>query len=99
VAERFEHRRKTNSKIHYIPGHGKPTTAAKEAIRFTRDYIVYVRKAMAKAVESWADFDVAYRQTDWSKYANVPAFNANNRGNAYRIFLELEHNQFGSAKG
>ena len=81
-----------------IPGHGKPSTAAKEAIRFTRDYITYVRTAMSKAVESWTDFEVAYLQTDWSKYANMPAFNANNRGNAYRIFLELEHNQFGGAK-
>jgi glyoxylase-like metal-dependent hydrolase (beta-lactamase superfamily II) len=81
-----------------IPGHGRPSTAAKEAIAFTRDYILYVRAAMTKAVDSWTDFDVAYRQTDWLKYANMPAFNANNRGNAYRIFLELEHNQFGAKK-
>ena len=81
-----------------IPGHGKPSTAAKEAIGFTRDYILYVRAAMSKAVANWTDFDVAYRQTDWSKYAKMPAFDANNRGNAYRIFLEMEHNQFGGAK-
>ena len=77
-----------------IPGHGRPSTAAKEAIAFTRDYIQFVRAAMAAAVDSWTDFDVAYRQTDWSKYADMPAFNANNRGNAYRIFLELEKSQF-----
>jgi hypothetical protein len=49
---------------------------------------------MGAAVESWTDFDAAYRQTDWSKYAGMPAFDANNRGNAYRIFLELEKSQF-----
>lgn len=29
---------------------------------------------------------------------NTPAFETNNRGNAYRIFLELEQSQFGGAK-
>jgi glyoxylase-like metal-dependent hydrolase (beta-lactamase superfamily II) len=81
-----------------IPGHGRPSTKAKEAIAFTRDYIDYVRTAMRKAVESWTDFNVAYRQTDWSKYAGISAFDTNNRGNAYRIFLELEQSQFGGAK-
>lgn len=77
-----------------IPGHGRPSTAAREAIAFTRDYIQYVRTAMGAAVENWTDFDVAYRETDWSKYAGMPAFEVNNRGNAYRIFLELEQRQF-----
>jgi glyoxylase-like metal-dependent hydrolase (beta-lactamase superfamily II) len=77
-----------------IPGHGRPSTAAKQAIAFTRDYIEYVRAAMAKAVESWTDFDVAYNATDWSKYKDMPAFTSNNRGNAYRIFLEMEQSRF-----
>lgn len=81
-----------------IPGHGGPSTAANQAIAFTRDYIAYVRTAMRKAVENWTNFDAAYQQTDWSKYAGIPAFENNNRGNAYRIYLELERNQFGSAK-
>jgi glyoxylase-like metal-dependent hydrolase (beta-lactamase superfamily II) len=77
-----------------IPGHGKPSAAAKEAIAFTRDYISYVRGAMTKAVESWTDFDTAYDHTDWTKYKTLPAFSNNNRGNAYRIYLELESSQF-----
>ena len=77
-----------------IPGHGKASTQAKEAIAFTRDYIEYLRSAMSKAVQDWADFDVAYEATDWSRYKNMPAFAANNRGNAYRIYLELEQSQF-----
>ena len=77
-----------------IPGHGRPSTAAKEAIAFTRDYIEYVRAAMGKAVANWTDFDTAYQQTGWSKYQPLPAFTSNNRGNAYRIFLEMEQSQF-----
>ncbi len=77
-----------------IPGHGKPSAAAKEAIAFTHDYIAYVREAMGKAVENWTDFDTAYAATDWSKYKNFPAFDNNNRGNAYRIYIELEGAQF-----
>jgi glyoxylase-like metal-dependent hydrolase (beta-lactamase superfamily II) len=77
-----------------IPGHGKASTKAAEAIAFTRDYIQYVRDAMTKAVQNWTDFDAAYAQTDWSKYKDMPAFASNNRGNAYRIYLELEQSQF-----
>ncbi len=77
-----------------IPGHGKPSTGAAEAIAFTRDYIRYVRDAMAAAVKNWTDFDAAYAQADWSAYKDVPAFANNNRGNAYRIYLELEQSQF-----
>ena len=81
-----------------IPGHGKPSSAAKDAIAFTHDYIVYVRTAMAKAVDNWTEFDAAYAQTDWSKYNDMPAFKANNKGNAYRLFLEMEQAQFKSGK-
>ena len=81
-----------------IPGHGQPSTAAKAAIAYTHDYITYVRQAMQKAVDNWTDFDAAYKATDWSKYAGIPAFEANNRGNAYRIFLELEAGQFGKSE-
>jgi glyoxylase-like metal-dependent hydrolase (beta-lactamase superfamily II) len=81
-----------------IPGHGKASTQAKEAIAFTRDYIRYVRGAMTTAVQEWIDFDIAYQQTDWSKYRDMPAFAANNRGNAYRIYLELEQAQFKADK-
>ena len=77
-----------------IPGHGRPSTDARQAIVFTRDYIQYVRDAMGKAVETWTDFDAAYDQADWSRYKDMPAFANNNRGNAYRIYLELEQAQF-----
>jgi glyoxylase-like metal-dependent hydrolase (beta-lactamase superfamily II) len=81
-----------------IPGHGRASTEAKQAIAFTRDYIEYLRSIMAKAVQDWTEFDVAYEATDWSEYRDMPAFAANNRGNAYRIYLELEQSQFKADK-
>jgi len=81
-----------------IPGHGRTSTEAKQAIAFTRDYIQYLRDKMAAAVQNWVDFDVAYNETDWSKYRDMPAFASNNRGNAYRIYLELEQSQFKADK-
>jgi glyoxylase-like metal-dependent hydrolase (beta-lactamase superfamily II) len=81
-----------------IPGHGRPSGSAKDAIAFTRDYITYVRAAMSKAADDWVDFDAAYDRTDWSQYKGMPAFDANNRGNAYRIYLEMEKSQFKSDK-
>src|SRR4030081_149664 len=81
-----------------IPGHGKASTQAKQAIAFTRDYIQTLRSAMAKAVQDWTDFDVAYEASDWSTYRDMPAFAANNRGNAYRIYLELEQSRFKADK-
>ena len=81
-----------------IPGHGRPSTSAADAIAFTRDYITYVRAAMEKAAVDWIDFDAAYQRTDWSKYKDLPAFDVNNRGNAYRIFLEMEKAQFKDGK-
>jgi glyoxylase-like metal-dependent hydrolase (beta-lactamase superfamily II) len=81
-----------------IPGHGRTSTEAKQAIAFTRDYIQYLRATMTAAVQNWTDFEVAYNEADWSKYRDVPAFASNNRGNAYRIFLELEQSQFKADK-
>jgi glyoxylase-like metal-dependent hydrolase (beta-lactamase superfamily II) len=81
-----------------IPGHGRTSTEAQQAIAFTRDYIRHVRNTMTMAVQNWTDFDVAYEQADWSKYRDLPAFAANNRGNAYRIYLELEQSQFKADK-
>ena len=80
-----------------IPGHGQASSEVASAIAFTRDYITFVRTAMGKAVEDWADFDTAYKEVDWRTYKNYPAFDATNRGNTYRIFLEMENAAFGAA--
>jgi glyoxylase-like metal-dependent hydrolase (beta-lactamase superfamily II) len=77
-----------------IPGHGEPSTDVAEAIDLTRDYITYVREVMGRAVENFESFDTAYRNADWSPYSDLPAFRASNRGNAFRIFLEMEAESF-----
>jgi hypothetical protein len=48
-------------------------------------------------VDNWTNFDVAYEQADWSKYEAIAAFDNNNRGNAYRVYLDLENAQFEDA--
>lgn len=73
-----------------VPGHGRPATGAAEAISFTDTYIRFVRQKMGDAVAQWTEFDAAYKATDWGPYKAIPAFGASNRGNAYRVFLEIE---------
>jgi glyoxylase-like metal-dependent hydrolase (beta-lactamase superfamily II) len=73
-----------------IPGHGKPSEDLRESVAMTRDYLNYVRDAMRRAVADFVPFDEAYKATDWSAYKDLPAFDASNRGNAYRIYLEME---------
>jgi glyoxylase-like metal-dependent hydrolase (beta-lactamase superfamily II) len=73
-----------------IPGHGEPSADIDAALKLTREYIQYVRDVMGKAVADFVPFDQAYAQADWSRYSDLPAFDASNRGNAYRIYLELE---------
>ncbi len=77
-----------------IPGHGEPSANVKEAIGTTVGYIDYVRDAMREAADNFVPFDEAYESTDWSKYKDMPAFDASNRGNAYRIYLEMEAEAF-----
>ena len=77
-----------------IPGHGDMSEDAQQAVVDTRDYILYVRDAMAEAVQDMIPFDEAYERTDWSRYEHLPAFNASNRGNAYRVYLEEEARAF-----
>jgi glyoxylase-like metal-dependent hydrolase (beta-lactamase superfamily II) len=77
-----------------IPGHGDADSDVARSLAFTRDYIEFVINAMTKALRELKPFDQAYRDTDWSAYEKMPAFKASNRGNAYRIYLELEPELF-----
>jgi len=73
-----------------IPGHGDASLDVHEAIDFTRGYLKYVRDKMGQAVEDFVPFEEVYENTDWSEYKDMPAFDASNRGNVYRIYLEME---------
>lgn len=77
-----------------IPGHGTPSDDVAAAVALTEGYIAYVRDAMRTAVANFTPFDEAYSATDWSAYSDLPAFKASNRGNAYRIYLEMEAKSF-----
>jgi glyoxylase-like metal-dependent hydrolase (beta-lactamase superfamily II) len=73
-----------------IPGHGEPSDDPQEAVAFTRGYISDLKDVMSAAVEDFIPFEQAYRQADWSEYADLPAFDGTHRGNAYRVYLEQE---------
>lgn len=73
-----------------VPGHGAASRDARADLVFTRDYLVFLREQMGRAVRDFVPFDDAYKQTDWSKYRTMPAFNEANRVNAYNQYLRLE---------
>jgi hypothetical protein len=77
-----------------VPGHGEPSADVADAMAVTRGYIEFVQREMRAAVADFMPFDEAYRAVDWSGYDNMPAFEASNRGNAYRIYLEMEAELF-----
>jgi len=74
-----------------VPGHGPSSTSTTEDLQFTRDYLVFVRKAMEQSARELEPFDDAYAATDWSRYEKVPLFNAANRMNAYNIYLSIQN--------
>jgi glyoxylase-like metal-dependent hydrolase (beta-lactamase superfamily II) len=73
-----------------VPGHGKVSNDPARDLELTREYLIYLRSAMRKAVDDLMPFEQAYTQTDWSRFAGLPAFDAANRINAYGTYLLLE---------
>ena len=73
-----------------VTGHGAPSRKPSTDLSLTRNYLVYLRQTMGKAVEDFVPFDEAYARTDWSRFAQLPAFEAANRINAYGTYLQME---------
>jgi glyoxylase-like metal-dependent hydrolase (beta-lactamase superfamily II) len=73
-----------------IPGHGAHSTNPAEDIRFTKEYLRYLRESMTKSAVNMDPFDDAYKQTDWSEYEGMPLFRAANRMNAYNVYLSIQ---------
>ena len=73
-----------------VPGHGAASNNPAQDLEFTRDYLIYLRQAMGKAVQDFVPFDQAYANTDWKKFEKLPAFKEGNRANAYNTYLLLE---------
>ena len=73
-----------------VTGHGQVSRDPRKDLALTREYLVYLREVMGKAVEDLVPFDEAYAKVDWSRFAKVPAFEAANRINAYGTYLLME---------
>lgn len=73
-----------------VPGHGPIARDPNKAIKATSDYLAFMREHIGKAAQDFVPFTEAYKNTDWSAYKNVPAFEAANRRNAYQVFLSME---------
>lgn len=76
-----------------VPGHGPESRQPREDITLTRDYLVFLRKAMGDAARNMDPFEEAYARTDWSRFKGLPLFEAANRMNAYNTYLLMEHEQ------
>jgi glyoxylase-like metal-dependent hydrolase (beta-lactamase superfamily II) len=73
-----------------VTGHGAMSNDPARDLALTRDYLVYLRSVMGKAVENFVPFEEAYAATDWSPFAAVPVFEPANRVNAYGTYLLME---------
>jgi len=73
-----------------VTGHGPMSTDPARDLALTRDYLVYLRAVMGKAVEDFVPFEEAYAKTDWSRFSSVPVFEPANRVNAYGTYLLME---------
>lgn len=73
-----------------VTGHGEVSRDPVRDLALTKDYLIYLRAVMGKAVEDFVPFEEVYAKTDWSRFEKVPAFQAANRINAYGTYLLME---------
>jgi glyoxylase-like metal-dependent hydrolase (beta-lactamase superfamily II) len=78
-----------------VPGHGGASDTPMDDLVLTRDYLVFLRESMGKAVADLMSFEEAYDKTDWSRYQAMPAFAEANRRNAYNTYLLMEKESLG----
>ena len=77
-----------------VPGHGPASTEnALADLQQTRDYLVFLRKAMLQAAQDLTPFDEAYAATDWTRFSSMPLFTVANRMNAYNTYLLLQQEE------
>ena len=73
-----------------ITGHGAASSTPEKDLKLTRDYLIYLRKVMGRAVDDFVPFAEAYDKTDWSAFSGLPAFTEGNRENAFNTYLLME---------
>ncbi len=78
-----------------VTGHGEASRDPGRDLALTRDYLTFLRAAMGKAVADFMPFEEAYKKTDWSRFAKLPAFEAANRVNAFGTYLLMERESLG----
>ncbi len=81
-----------------VPGHGPASTDVGRDLVLTRDYLLFLRASMGRAVEDLQTFDEAYATVDWSRFRSLPAFAQANRINAYGTYLLMEQEALKSGK-
>ena len=81
-----------------VPGHGSASRDVARDLALTRDYLLYLREAMGRAVKDLEPFDEAYAKTDWSRFRSLPAFDNANRINAYGTYLLMEKEALAGGK-
>ena len=81
-----------------IPGHGAASRDPARDLTLTRDYLVFLREAMGRAVRELEPFDAAYAKIDWGRFSALPAFEQANRANAYGTYLLLEEEELKGTK-
>ncbi|MEP6656111.1 MAG: MBL fold metallo-hydrolase [Betaproteobacteria bacterium] len=81
-----------------VVGHGKASVDPVKDLQVTKEYLVYLRSAMGKAVADFVPFDEAFGATDWSRFSKLPAFGAANHINAYGTYLTMERESLQSTQ-
>lgn len=77
-----------------VPGHGPASRDVERDLVMTRDYLLFLREEMGRAVADLEPFDAAYARVDWSRFKGLPAFDNANRINAYGTYLLMEKEAF-----
>ena len=57
-----------------VPGHGPVSRDVRRDLITTRDYLVYLRATMGRAVQDLEPFDDAYAKVDWSRLQGAARF-------------------------
>lgn len=73
-----------------VPGHGPLSSEPRVDMALTRDYLQTLRDRMGEAARNMEPFDEAYARTDWSRFTDLPLFQAANRMNAFNTYLLME---------
>ena len=73
-----------------VPGHGPLSSEPRVDMALTRDYLQTLRDRMGEAARNMEPFDEAYARTDWSRFSDLPLFQAANRMNAFNTYLLME---------